>query len=94
MKKLIAFMLAGIMLLCLSSCGKETNNPSDALNVVSGGSEQESANLKDILVEKTEQGVRLVFSFVWRKRGSHGAGTGHEGPAALYAFLNGYSVQT
>ena len=64
MKKLIAFMLAGIMLLCLSSCGKETNNPSDALNVVSGGSEQESANLKDILVEKTEQGVRLVFSFV------------------------------
>lgn len=69
MKKLIAFMLAGIMLLCLSSCGKETNNPSDALNVVSGGSEQESANLKDILVEKTEQGVRLVFSFVCGSEG-------------------------
>lgn len=69
MKKLIAFMLAGIMLLCLSSCGKETNNPSGALNVVSGGSEQESANLKDILVEKTEQGVRLVFSFVCGSEG-------------------------
>lgn len=69
MKKFIAFMLAGIMLLCLSSCGKETNNPSGALNVVSGGSEQESANLKDILVEKTEQGVRLVFSFVCGSEG-------------------------
>lgn len=69
MKKLIALMLAGIMLLCLSSCGKETNNPSDALNVVSGGSEQESANLKDIIVEKTEQGVRLVFSFVCGSEG-------------------------
>ena len=69
MKKFIAFMLAGIMLLCLSSCGKETNNPSGALNVVSGGSEQESANLKDILVEKTEQGVRPVFSFVCGSEG-------------------------
>lgn len=69
MKKLIALMLAGIMLLCLGSCGKETNNPSGALNVVSGGSEQESANLKDIIVEKTEQGVRLVFSFVCGSEG-------------------------
>ena len=69
MKRFLALMLAGIMLLCLSACGKDVNTPTDALNVVSGGSEQESANLKDILVEKTDGGVRLVFSFVCGSEG-------------------------
>jgi len=68
-KKFLALILAGIMLLCLSACGEETNAPTDALNVVSGGTEQESANLKDILVEETDNGIRLVFSFVCGSEG-------------------------
>ncbi len=62
MKRFLALMLAGIMLLCLSACGKDVNTPTDALNVVSGGSEQESANLKDILVEK------LTAACAWYSR--------------------------
>lgn len=69
MKKIIAFLITAVMLICLSSCSKGTNKPGEGANTVSGGTEQQNANLKDILVEKTDAGVKIDFYFVCGSEG-------------------------
>lgn len=67
MKKIFVVMLALVLTLTVAACAKKTGGPKEfksSTEVHTGGTAQTDANLKDIMLEKVDGGIKLTFSFV------------------------------